>query len=231
MKAKNRTIFHEDVEKVLARLDDSTFTLIYADPPLDTSRKWEEAAKKPNDDYERFLTRVLQNCRRLLADNGALYIHAPPVSNHRLILDQIFQKSPSLVIVWKNLTRRFSTSHEGHSHEELLRYTKTAQSVYNPITKPLDISTHDHTDARGPYRLLDLTAPSPRESLSYSWRGFEPPSGRAWRFNLERMEQYLAEGRISADVSDRHHRVASRGAGGNFRAAVERTLTFPSSRR
>ena len=29
MKPQNRTLFHEDVEKVLSRGDDSTFTLIY----------------------------------------------------------------------------------------------------------------------------------------------------------------------------------------------------------
>lgn len=205
MKPKNRTIFQEDVEKVLSRLDDSIFTLIYLDPSWGTSREREKGAKKTGEDNERFLTRVLQNCHRLLADNGALYIHAPPVSsvNHRLILDQIFQKSPSLVIVWKYLTRRFSSSREGHSHEELLRYTKTAESIYNPIATPPDMSAYGHTDTRGPYRLLDLTAPFPRESLSYSWRGFEPPSGRAWRFNLERMEQYLAEGRIVIPASGR----------------------------
>ncbi len=205
MKAKNRTLFHEDVEKVLSRLDNSTFTLIYLDPPWGTSREWDEGAKQTGEDYERFFTRVLQNCRRLLADNGALYIHLPPVSsvNHRLILDQIFQKSPSLVIVWEYLTGRFSSSREGHSHEELLRYTKTAEAIYNPIAAPLDMSAYGHTDARGPYRHLDLIAPFPRESLSYSWRGFEPPSGRAWRFNLERMEQYLAEGRIVIPASGR----------------------------
>ena len=205
MKAKNRTLFHEDVEKVLSRLDDSTFTLIYLDPPWDTSCECKKDAKKTSEDYERFLTRVLQNCHRLLAENGALYFHTPPVSsvNHRLILDQIFQKSPSLVIVWKYLTWRFSVSRESHSHEELLRYTKTAQSVYNSIAGPPDMSTYGHTDARGAYRLLDLTAPFPRESLSYSWRGFEPPSGRAWRFSLERMEQYLAEGRIVIPASGR----------------------------
>lgn len=205
MKAKNRTLFHEDVEKVLSRLDDSTFTLIYLDPPWGASRERDEGAKQNGEDYERFFTRVVQNCRRLLADNGALYIQLPSVSsvNHRLILDQIFQKSPSLVIVWKHLARRFSTAREGHSHEELLRYNKTAKSVYNPITAPPDTSMYSLTDARGPYRLLDLTAPFPRESLSYSWRGFEPPAGRSWRFNLERMEQYLAEGRIVIPVSGR----------------------------
>ena len=205
MKAKNRTLFHEDVEKVLSRLDDSTFTLIYLDPPSDTSREWKEVAKKTDEDYERFLTRVLQNCRRLLADNGALYIHAPPASpvNHRLILDQIFQKSPPLVCRWGYQKRRFSASCESHNHEELLRYTKTAESVYNSIPAPLDPSMYRLADARGPYRLLDLITPFPRESLSYSWRGFEPPSGRAWRFNLELMEQYLAEGRILIPANGR----------------------------
>ena len=204
MKAKNRTLFHEDVEKILSRLDGSTFTLIYLDPPSDNSREWKEAAKKTGEDYERFLTRVLQNCRRLLADNGALYIHASPASsvNHRLILDQVFQKSP-FVIVWKHLTQRSSAPRESQSHEELLRYTKTAKSVYNPITAPPDTSMYGLADTRGPYRFLDLTAPFPRESLSYSWRGFEPPNGRAWRFNLERMEQYLAEGRIVIPASGR----------------------------
>jgi DNA modification methylase len=205
MKAKNRTIFHDDVEKVLSRLDDSTFTLIYIDPPWNTSRECEleKDAGKNNCDYERFLTRVLQNCRRLLSDEGAIYIHTPPVSsvNYRLILDQIFEKSASLEIVWK--ARQSSASREGHSHDKLLRYNKTAQSVYNPITAPPDMSRYSLGDARGPYLLLDLTTSGLRAMLHYTWRGFEPPAGRSWRFNLERMEQYLAEGRIVIPANGR----------------------------
>lgn len=51
-------------------------------------------------------------------------------------------------------------------------------------------------DPRGPYVLADLTAPFDRPQLSYEWNGHRPPSGRSWRYSLERAERLAEEGRI-----------------------------------
>jgi 23S rRNA G2069 N7-methylase RlmK/C1962 C5-methylase RlmI len=98
MRPANGTLYHADAMAVLERLDGGLFTLVYVDPPRGTTRQGETDLAE----HKQFISRLIQQCRRVLNDHGALYFHVPAVSsvNYRLILDQIFQKTCSLAIIW-----------------------------------------------------------------------------------------------------------------------------------
>lgn len=75
-----------------------------------------------------------------------------------------------------------------------------------PLTNS-DRYRNPDNDPRGPYLLADLTVLGPRPHLQYAWRGHVPPSGRHWRFTLERAEAEDTDGRIVWSVNGRGPRL------------------------
>jgi hypothetical protein len=53
-----------------------------------------------------------------------------------------------------------------------------------------------NNDPRGPYALVDLTAPIHRPAQVFSWEGHFPPQGRSWRFTAGGLEKLAGEGAI-----------------------------------
>ncbi len=51
-------------------------------------------------------------------------------------------------------------------------------------------------DPRGPYVVVDLTAPLIRPSLVFQWHGHLPPEGRCWRYSAGRLAALESEGAI-----------------------------------
>jgi hypothetical protein len=52
------------------------------------------------------------------------------------------------------------------------------------------------TDPRGPYVLVDITAPVMRPSLVFEWHGFLPPAGRCWRYTAARLSELESQNAI-----------------------------------
>ena len=198
MKPAHRTLFHADAELVLERLDDASFDLIYLDPPWHTLQSSTHGVSCDTAEYPRYLSRIFQHCRRVLTDRGSLYFHAPAVSdiNFRLILDQVFMATASLVIIIKQRQMPGSLRLGVHDHESILRYSRSVRSVYNPITRPPQDLAYSASDERGPYRLVDLTILGVRPSNQYEFLGKRPPPNRSWRFSLALMQQQFDSGRI-----------------------------------
>ena len=212
MKTANRTLFVADAEEVLKRLDDAQFSMVYLDPPWNT-RTADAFDREESHDHlasenrtaahEALIGTVIQQCHRLLTDDGALYFHAPSVSatNFRLILDQVFQKGPSLTIVWKRRGPAGVHKFERSNHDEILRYTKSNQAICNPLRKPSESTLFHLTDERGAYRLVDLTVAGDRALYQFFLGAKGPPVGRSWRFSSARMAELEAEGRIIISAS------------------------------
>ena len=212
MKTENRTFFVADAAEVLKRLDDAQFSMVYLDPPWNTRTTdafdrevshAQLASENRSAAHEEMIGSVIQQCHRLLTEDGALYFHAPSVSstNFRLILDQVFGKEPSLTIVWKKGGPAGAPKFERSNHEEILRYTKSHQAVYNPLRKPSESTLFHQTDEHGAFRLVDLTVAGDRPQYQFSLGSKGPPVGRSWRFSSARMSELAAEGRIVISAS------------------------------
>lgn len=119
----------------MASLSDDICDLIYIDPPFMTNTVRTQASGQSYDDrwsgglpaYLAFLKERLLHMRRLLGENGTLYVHLDPrVCHHvRLLLDEIFGAKNFLnEIVWSYRTGGRSTRWFARKHDTILAYAK-----------------------------------------------------------------------------------------------------------
>ena len=155
-------VVHGDNAEVLPLLPDGTCTLIYIDPPFNTGRDRRSARARAipdddgphvwyggkryatehgesmqfadsHDDYMGFIETRLRHARRLLADDGTLYVHLDYREAHycKVLLDEIFGRECFLnEIIWAydyggKAKRRWPTK-----HDTILVYVKDQQRYF-----------------------------------------------------------------------------------------------------
>jgi site-specific DNA-methyltransferase (adenine-specific) len=141
-------LYESDCVKKLKELKSSTFQLIYLDPPFFTQKRH---ALSPRDeeieysfsdlwaslnDYLFFMREVLQECRRVLKDQGSIFLHCDKSASHhlRVLLEQIFgEDNFQSEIVWAY--KRWSNSKKGllNSHQIIYFYSNGIDFKFNPI--------------------------------------------------------------------------------------------------
>jgi adenine specific DNA methylase Mod len=149
----------------------------------------------------------LEELRRVLKSSGALYLHCDPTASHylKMLLDAIFGPANfQNEIIWKRTTTKNDYTQGATNwpriHDILLCYSKDAsQARFKQPFAPLDegyIRSHYHLkDQSGRhYQLDNLTAPGAgsRGHPKYEFMGVT----KFWRYNKEKMERLLSEGRI-----------------------------------
>jgi DNA modification methylase len=225
MTAEN-AIYHSDSLILLEHLPDELVKLVYFDPPWpkrqDSINPDEPDLSQPihADDewadmlasYMDFLGIRIQHAHRVLTHDGNFYIHLEPeiAAYAKVQLDRIFKPEnfrDQIIIPRRTSPARVRFS---ITYDVIIFYSKSDASTYHPPTRPLteaEESLYSLRDNRGPYRLISLISPIPRETLRYEWRGIIPPPGRSWRYSKERLVQLEREGLISFDLS---HKLPSR---------------------
>lgn len=176
----------------------------------DTGKYFEKSVTsgaKGLDAYLEWLHYRLVEIHRILKPNGAFFLHLDYHAVHyaKVMLDKIFgYKNFRNEIIWR---RKIGSNSAGKSRrlpcntDTILFYSKSDDYVFNPQYRPHDpeyvkkFYRHDDNDGRGPYQLADLSAPSHSPTLIYTYKGYTPPA-KGWRFNLARMKQMDADGRI-----------------------------------
>jgi DNA modification methylase len=157
--------------------------------------------------YLSMMAARLIELRRALKPTGTIYLHCDPTASAylRLLMDSIFTASDfQNEIIWKRTTTKNDYTQGATNwpriHDVILCYSKDAPSAKftQPFT-PLDekyIESHYHLiDENGrQYQLDNLTAPGSgmRGHPKYEFMGVT----RYWRYNKEKMEKLLAEGRV-----------------------------------
>ncbi len=152
-----------------------------------------------------FMAVRLIEMRRVLRNDGSLYLHCDPTASHYLkaLMDAIFGK-PNFrsEIVWQRTSAHPSAKRWANTYDFLLFYTKRNSYIWNPMYQDSDenyVRTHYiYEDDRGRYRAADLTGagvssgPSGRE-----WKGFNPTNmGRHWSNVPEKLDEMDAQGLI-----------------------------------
>ncbi len=225
MKPETRTIFEADCLSVLERFDNSTFMLVYLDPPWPTKdtpsklsskrpkskpRIEEPAKREPSFlEYVAWLSGVVQQAYRVTASRGNVVLHVDPqIEGYlRLIINELL---PDTDVARISLgVGRFQSRQPipRDNQNSLLIVRRSAESVWNPPTRPLtqaEISKrYPNKDSTGRlYFLADLTRPAVSRT-SFEWHGIKPPSGRIWRFSKERLDQLEREGRVTSPSAKR----------------------------
>ena len=140
----------------------------------------------------------LVEMHRVLKPTASLYLHCDPTASHylKVVLDALFGPANFVSeIVWKRTSSHNDPKRPGRIHDVLLYYSKSSERTWNQQHEPLDQSYLDkvytHSDARGRYRLGDLTAPHFSPTRTVPWRGATPAKTRQWRVSLGRVESLV----------------------------------------
>lgn len=204
--------------QVLAQMPDKCVDLIYLDPPFFSNRNYEviwgdEEEVRSFDDrwqggihiYADWMVQRLSELHRILKPNGTLYLHCDPSASHYLKVrcDSLFGSRRFLnEIAWKRFSGKNDPKRFGRSHDLILVYTKGSKYTWNVQYGPFEDDYVDDnyryveegTGRR--YRLSDLTANKAGGDTDYEWHGAKPYKGRHWAYSKEKMDQFLADGRI-----------------------------------
>lgn len=206
MNFETNTLFSCDALILLERLPSEVVTLAYLDPPWNTCSRFDLTTVKlrelSDEQFASYLSKVVQQVRRVLTDQGSLFVHWSEKSplDVRLVMNQAFGDQPRYEITWP--TKRlgtFASRGPKLDNEFLLVYSKTDAPIYNPIFRPLsneEKTTYLLTDERGPFRAVELTMPLDRPVSQFTWRGYQLPPGRSWRFSLDKLETLAFDNRI-----------------------------------
>jgi DNA modification methylase len=150
----------------------------------------------------------LVELRRVLKPTGSLYLHCDTTAGHylKLLLDAVFDiRNFKNDITWKRTTAksdyREGAKNWGRIHDMLLHYAKDVRieaTFHQPFAAYPDSYLrvkYRYSDPDGRvYRLDNIAAPGAgsRGHPQYEFMGVT----RYWRYNREKMEGLLAEGRI-----------------------------------
>ncbi len=211
-------LFCDDNRPRLREFPDECIDLVYLDPPFFSNRNYEviwgdEAEVRSFQDrweggihhYVEWMEYRLVELHRILKPTGSLYLHCDPSASHylKIRLDEIFGlRQFQNEIAWKRFSAKNDPQRFGRSHDSILFYTKTQNYTWNPQYGPFEDDyveqnyryVEEETGRR--YRLSDLTANKPGGDVDYEWQGMRPYRGRHWAYSREKMDQFLAEGRI-----------------------------------
>ncbi len=156
--------------------------------------------------YLSYMANRLLECRRVLKPTGSIYLHCDPTMSHYLkaVMDGLWGKvNFRNEISWKRTTTK-SDYRQGATNwprvrDIILHYSSDVkraryQQQFGPYSEDYLRKFYRYTDNGRRYRLGDLSAPGAgsRGHPRYEFMGIT----RYWRYNREKMERLLAEGRV-----------------------------------
>jgi len=189
-----RVIYCGDNLDQLPKLPDGCIDLIYIDPPFNSNRNyevfWGETKERRSFEdrhastaaYIDFMRPRCMELARVLKPTGSFYYHCDWHASHyvKVMLDQIFSENQfQNDIIWQRTPSHNDASQYGRNFDNIFFYTGSAKHTWNATLQPYDEGylgdKYKYEDARGKYRLSDLTgAGTTKGDSSKSWRGYDP---------------------------------------------------------
>ena len=169
------------------------------------------------DDMAAFLCFMgvrLMEMRRVLREDGSIYLHCDPTASHYLkaLMDAIFgSKNFQSEITWQRTSSHNDSKRFGQVKDVILFYSKTSKRKWNPVYMPHDekyvSDFYRHEDENGRYRLHEIirtASMGPRPNLAYEYKGYTPEWG--WRMERDKLEALDKEGRLVWSSTGRPYR-------------------------
>ena len=198
--------------------------LVYIDPPFATNNEFLIDSDRANtvsasgelayadtvrgDEYLQQLGLRLEAIRRVLADDGSIYVHIDVKMEHhvRLLMDDVFgpRNFRNSITRIKCNPKNFNRYSFGNIKDTILFYSVSPYSInWHPQEEPLTgedaVSRYPLVDDKGRrYATTPLHAPGITRNgpTGGTWRGMPPPTGRHWRYPPERLDELDAAGLI-----------------------------------
>lgn len=207
----NRLIFGDNLLalKSLEQEFAGKIKCIYIDPPYNMN-----AAQGQYDDnleHSQWLSRMrdrLESLRRLLSDNGSIWINIDDGECHylKVLCDEIFGRSAFVAsLVWQKRTSRENRKAIGSAHDYILIYApmgaerwKDHRNLLPPNEKGY---SNPDNDPKGAWRSIPFSAQGFRANQMYdittpTGKVLQPPKGRCWGATEPVFDDYMAEGRV-----------------------------------
>ena len=151
---------------------------------------WMNALRKTNPRllaYLSYMVERLVHMKGMLRPTGSIYLHCDPTASHyiKVMMDSIFgHDNFRNEIIWKRTSSHSGAKRYGPIHDTLLFYTRskkwTWNATYQAYSPEYIEAFYKYRDAKGRYRISDLTGAGPREGESgQPWRDIDP-SPRHW---------------------------------------------------
>jgi DNA modification methylase len=212
MNKSTNVLFSCDALTLMERLPSESVGLAYLDPPWDTGSQFDsihlQTLQKGREQHANYLSKLVQQARRLLTDKGCLFVHWSAISltDVRLVMNQAFGDQPKYEITWprKRIGNSFGKLPK-IDNEFFLVYCKSDSPVYNPVFRPRsqqELTRFSRKDDKGAYCMASLTVPFQRTSLQFEWRGFQPSAGQSWRYSIEKLEALALDNLIHFPSTD-----------------------------
>ncbi len=156
------------------------------------------------DDMAAFLCFMgvrLVEMRRVLRDDGSLYLHCDPTASHYLkaLLDAVFgRRNFRNEVIWKRTSGHSDAQRFGSVHDTVLFYARSTHATWNltfqPFEEPYVTQYYRYKDADGRRWMSgDISASGlSGGGYEYEWKGIS----RTWRVPQTTMERLDTEGRI-----------------------------------
>ncbi|MDR3283109.1 MAG: site-specific DNA-methyltransferase [Candidatus Methanoplasma sp.] len=190
-----------------------TIKMVYIDPPFATKSVFECRDRTPayedlrvGAQYVEFVRKRLVLLRRLLSDDGSIYVHldSTMVFHIKVIMDEVFgEKNFRGMITRKKCSNKNYTKRTyGDVADYILFYSKTERYVWNrPYTEWTEEKTMEQypcQDEEGRrYKRVPLHAPGVRNGeTGKDWRGMSPPPGKHWQYPPSKLEELDRNGEI-----------------------------------
>ncbi len=157
------------------------------------------------DSYLDMLYPRLQLMKRLLAEDGSIYVHLDWHIGHyvKVILDEVFTKDNFInQVIWrKTNSPKPQSIGFGNQHDMIFVYARNIDKVQfktiyrEPDKEYLESFRYDDNDGRGLYQTTALIAGGTQRSSGrkvFEFRGVKAP----WLYSEENLENFWNEGRI-----------------------------------
>lgn len=184
---------------------------VYIDPPFNTAQTF--ANYEDNLEHSIWLTMMrdrLLHLKKLLADDGSIWVHLDDVENHRMrmLMDEVFGAANFVAeVVWeKTYSPRNDSKGIPAVTDVILVYSKGG-FVPNRLARTAEMDArykNPDLDRNGPWKSGDTTAPGNMSGQKQHPSVFAvqhpitgefiyPASGRHWTFGQERLLESLSQ--------------------------------------
>ena len=185
---------------------------IYIDPPYNNGEIYTHYDDSFNDEWIIEIKKRLKKLKPLLTCDGSIWISIDDSEVHHLKVaaDEIFGRSNFITtIIWQQRTTRENRKIFSNNHEYILVYAKNKSFFSKSINKlkgnaeQIARYKNPDNDKRGPWQSVSLNVQGGHavksqfyELESPNGKIHNPPKGRCWVFNKEKVNNLSKDDRI-----------------------------------
>jgi adenine-specific DNA-methyltransferase len=185
---------------------------IYIDPPYNNGESYTHYDDSIHEEWIVEIKKRLRKLKPLLTSDGSIWISIDDSEVHHLKVaaDEIFERNNFVTtIIWQQRTTRENRKIFSNNHEYILVYAKNKSSFTKSINKlkgngeQIARYKNPDNDKRGPWQSISLNVQAGHavksqfyELVSPNGKIHNPPKGRCWVYNKEKMNDLVKDKRI-----------------------------------